>query len=227
MHDASIRPPIIALALWLNAQRTGHVSATDATNACEYITGTLEIHGSPTVSWSYVVDLATQQKHPCIAVLPTHGDPRGIPTKLLANLRLPAGALAIGNQHILYQDLASIWNLHEQQHAVIQPDHSYSRRMFLEGLERATSTLSSADLIGDRSKVDAALDALTHTHLPPHVDQKLLTYLDQATRVRVVTQSALVDSMAPASRSNDHVRIATLQEMDALARNLLTAIASH
>jgi len=228
MFDAPIRPPVIALTLWLNAQRSGHVTATDAANACEFITQTLEVRSTTeTTTWSSVVELARQQQHPCIAVLPTHGDPSGIPATLLASLQLNSGALVIGQTHILYQNQDLTWTLHEQPHSVVQPDHSFSRRMFLEGLERATKTLSSADLIGDRSKVEAALDALMHTHLPPHVDQRLLTSLDQATRVRVVTTTALTASSAPASRSTDNLRIATLQEIDVLARNLITAIASH
>jgi len=228
MLDAPVRPPVIALTLWLNAQRSGQVSATDAANACEFIAQTLELRSdNETTTWAAVVELAGQQQYPCIAVLPTNGDPRGLPATLLASIQLDSGALVIGQSHILYQDQNLIWTLHEQAHSVVQPDHSFSRRMFLEGLERATKTLTSADLIGDRSKVEAALDALMHTHLPPHVDQRLLISLDQATRVRVVTTTALNASLAPASRSTDNLRIATLQEIDVLARNLITAIASH
>jgi hypothetical protein len=228
MHDAPIRPPVIAMTMWLNALRSGRISATDAANACEFITQSLGIRHGPAVrNWSSVAELVSQQQFPCIAVLPTHGDPSGIPASLLSTLQLSSGAVAIGDELILYQDHELRWTLHEHPHSVVQPDHSFSRRMFLEGLERAAKTLSSADLIGDRSKVEAELDALLQSHLPPNVDQRLLTFLDQATRVRVVTRFALTESIAPASRSADNIRIATLQEIDGLARSLITAIASH
>lgn len=228
MHEVPVRPPVIAMTMWLNAQRVGHISATDAANACEFITQTLDIrHGSEVTNWSSLAELVSQQKFPCIAVLPTHGDPSGIPASLLSTLQLASGAVAIGGDLILYQDQDLLWTLHKYPHSVVQPDHSFSRRMFLEGLERATKTLSSADLIGDRSKVEAQLDSLLNTHLPPTVDQRMLNYLEQATRVRVVTRAALTESLAPASRSTDNLRIATLQEIDGLARNLISAIASH
>ena len=228
MHEVPVRPPVIALTMWLNAQRGGHISATDAANACEFITQTLEIrHGSAVRGWSSVADLVRKQRFPSIAVLPTHGDPSGIPASLMSTLQLASGAVAIGDDLILYQDQNSLWTLHEYPHSVVQPDHSFSRRMFLEGLERATKTLSSADLIGDRSKVEAQLDLLLHTLLPPTIDQRMLSYLDQATRVRVVTHEALTESQAPASRSTDNLRITTLQEIDGLARNLMSAIASR
>jgi hypothetical protein len=228
MHEAPIRPPVIAMTMWLNAQRIGHISATDAANACEFITQTLDVrHGTDIKTWAYLADLVRQQRFPCIALLPTHGDPSGIPVNLFPSLQLTAGAVAIGDDLILYQDQDLVWTLHQDSHAVVQPDHSFSRRMFLEGLERATKTLSSADLVGDRSKVEAQLEALDRTHLPPSVDPRMLSYLEQATRIRVVTQAALTESIAPASRSTDNLRIATLQEMDGLARNLISAIASH
>lgn len=228
MHEPTIRPPVIAMTMWVNALRSGRISSTDAANACEFISQSLDVRqDGQALHWADVVALAGHQSAPCIAVLPTHGDPSGLPTTLLNTIKLSSGAIAIGANLILFQDENAVWSLHEQEHAVVQPDHSFSRRMFLEGLERATKTLSSADLVGDRSKVEAQLDSLLLTHLPPHVDQRLLNYLEQATRVRVVTQAALTDSMAPASRSTDNVRIATLREIDTLARNLISAIASH
>ena len=228
MLSDPIRPPVIALTMWLNAHRMGSISATDAANACEFISQTLNVqHGSHSVTWVELVELSKNQKSPCIAVLPTHGNPGGIPAALLAMVQLAAGAMAIGDNLLLFQDQNLAWTLHEHPHAIIQPDHSFSRTMFLEGLERATKTLSSADLIGDRSKVEARLDALLQSNLPPNVDQRLLNFLEQATRVRVVTQVALNESAALASRSTDNLRIAMLQEIDGLARNLITAIASH
>ena len=228
MHDAPIRPPVIAMTMWLNALRSGRISATDAVNACEFITQNLDLqYGGKEAGWAKVVALVSQQRFPCIAVLPTHGDPGGIPTTLLSTPQLASGAMTIGEDLILLQNDNSTWTLHEQRHSVVQPDHAFSRRMFLDGLERATKTLSSADLVGDRSKVEAELDALLHNHFPPNVDPRLLTYLDQATRVRVVARFALTDSLAPASRSLDNIRISTLQEIDGLARSLITAIASH
>ena len=228
MQDAPIRPPVIALTMWLNAQRAGHISATDAANACEFITESLDVwHGDRGAKWTELITLVQQVDRPCVAVLPTMGDPSGLPIGILSSLRIQAGAVAIGQDLILYQNQNLVWSLHQHPHTVTQPDHSFSRQMFLEGLERATKTLTSADLIGDRSKVESLLDALPGSHFPPTADVRLMNFMEQATRVRVVARAALGESMAIASRSADSTRVDALQEIDALARQLITAIASH
>jgi hypothetical protein len=63
--------------------------------------------------------------------------------------------------------------------------------------------------------------------MPPGTSRRVLAQLDQATRVRIVAQVAMTESLAPASRSTDNLRLATLQEIDRLAMDLISALASQ
>ena len=228
MHHASIRPPVIPLTMWLNALRMGHISTTDAANACEAITECEHLqHAGNSVTWNVLIEIVTQQHQPCIAVLPLHGNPHGLPSAVLSEIDIARGAIAIGNDLIVYQDHTLTWNMVNHVHTVVQPDHSFSRQRFLEGIQRATHMLSSAELVGNRSTIDKQLDELAHTHLPPSSERRYIEFLNQAIRVRAVTQLALTSTTAVSSRSTDNQRVATLQEIDELARNLMAAIVSR
>jgi len=228
MHAALIQPPVIAMSLWLNAHRSGEISQTDAANACEVISQALNVQsGATSTTWNAVVSKAAASASPCVAVIPTFGNPAGVPAPLLPSIAATCGAIGIGPDYLLYQDTSSSWQLHEIPHAITPPDQPYLRRQFLEGLERAVKTLGAADFMGDRNTVDEILKDSSFATMPPGTSERILTQLDQATRVRIVAQVAMSGSLAPASRSTDNLRLATLQEIDRLAMDFISALASQ
>lgn len=228
MHTALIQPPVIAMSLWLNAHRAGEISQTDAANACEVISQALNLQsGSTSTSWAAVVSQAAASASPCVAVIPTFGDPAGVPAKIMPSIATTRGVIGIGPDFLLYQDNSSTWQLHEVPHTITPPDQPYLRRQFLEGLERAVRTLGAADFMGDRNTIDDMLKDSAFAVMPPGTSERVLTQLDQATRVRIVAQVAMTESLAPASRSTDNLRLATLQEIDRLAIDLISALASQ
>lgn len=228
MHSHVIQPPVLPMAIWLNAARNGQVSYTDAANACETITQSTSLNGCPSRNaWLGLTQIVQESSQSCIATLPSPGDPAGLPIELLVRMQTDFGAIATGNSWVVYHDVEHGWSMHHTQHRVRQPDHAHSRKEFLSTLEQATAHLASADLVGDRKEIDLLLEQLDTIALPPSINSRQLDFLHQAIRVRIVSQAALTQAHIPSSPSADRRRIAVLQQVENCARNLMSAIASQ
>ena len=228
MSAQDMRPSALALTLWLNALRTEVITPSDAFNACETITESEYLeYGQENMSWDVVIGLVSKLSTPCLAVLPVPGDFGGIPAQVTRDMDLAAGVVAIGEDHLLYRNLAKQWVLRKQVHAIVPIDTGHSRRTFLEILTKASEILSQSHFLGNRESIESELEKYSPIHLPPHVEKRQLDALEQATRVRVVAIGALTNSYSASSPSTDRRKVEILNEIDATARNLLSAIASE
>lgn len=223
-------PIAVLLALWLNAARSGSVSATDAANACETLIDQLgyELAIEPIAPATYpmidLVSLAVSSNVPVTVALPVFGDPAGVPAHVLYQVDMDCGLVAITNNTLLARSTSGSWRVFETPHSIAFQDLNHARTQFYETLSQATQFLAAADLVGDSAAIEEELRNFKLLHLPPSLLSRNAEALENAARIRIVANMAMQSTMAVASPSNDRKRIEILKTLDRQARELLQAI---
>lgn len=225
-------PTAVILALWLNAARSGLVSATDAANACETLADQLgyEMASEPIHPKMYpmldLVSRAMASFTPVSVALPVFGDPAGVPVHILSQVDSECGLVAIDRALLLARSPLGRWLVFENSHNVAFHDLNHARKQLSESIEIATEFLAGAALVGDSAEVEEELRNFRLLHLPPSLASRNHAALELAARIRIVVNSAMQSSMAIASPSNDRRRMEFLQTLDRQARELLQAVST-
>ena len=223
-------PIAVLLALWLNAARSGSVSATDAANACETLIDQLgyELAIEPIAPATYpmhdLVSLAMTSNVPVTVALPVFGDPAGVPAQVLSQVETDCGLVAITKNMLLARSTSGSWRVFETAHSIAFQDLNHARTQFYETLSQATQFLAAADLVGDSAAIEEELRNFKLLHLPPSLPSRNVEALENAARIRIVANMAMQSTMAVASPSNDRKRIEILKTLDREARELLQAV---
>ena len=223
-------PIAVLIALWLNAARTGSVSATDAANACETLIDQLgyELAIEPIAPATYpmhdLVSLAMTSNVPVTVALPVFGDPAGVPAHVLSQVETNYGLVAITKNILLARSTSGSWQVFETLHSIAFQDLNHARTQFYETLSQATQFLAAADLVGDSAAIEEELRNFKLLHLPPSLQSRNVEALETAARIRIVANMATQSTMAVASPSNDRKRIEILKTLDRQARELLQAV---
>ena len=230
MQDMPTTPIAVLLALWLNAARSGSVSATDAANACETLIDQLgyELAIEPIAPATYpmhdLVSLAMTSNVPVTVALPVFGDPAGVPAQVLSQVETDCGLVAITKNILLARSTSGSWRVFETAHSIAFQDLNHARTQFYETLSQATQFLAAADLVGDSAAIEEELRNFKLLHLPPSLPSRNVEALENAARIRIVANMAMQSTMAVASPSNDRKRIEILKTLDCQARELLQAV---
>ena len=223
-------PIAVLIALWLNAARSGSVSATDAANACETLIDQLgyELAIEPIAPATYpmhdLVSLAMTSNVPVTVALPVFGDPAGVPAQVLSQVETDCGLVAITKNMLLARSTSGSWRVFETAHSTAFQDLNHARTQFYETLSQATQLLAAADLVGDSAAIEEELRNFKLLHLPPSLPSRNVEALENAARIRIVANMAMQSTMAVASPSNDRKRIEILKTLDREARELLQAV---
>ena len=230
MQDMPTTPIAVLIALWLNAARSGSVSATDAANACETLIDQLgyELAIEPIAPATYpmhdLVSLAMTSNVPVTVALPVFGDPAGVPAQVLSQVETDCGLVAITKNILLARSTSGSWRVFETAHSIVFQDLNHARTQFYETLSHATQFLAAADLVGDSAAIEEELRNFKLLHLPPNLPSRNVEALENAARIRIVANMAMQSTMAVASPSNDRKRIEILKTLDRQARELLQAV---
>ena len=230
MQDMPTTPIAVLIALWLNAARSGSVSATDAANACETLIDQLgyELAIEPIAPATYpmhdLVSLAMTSNVPVTVALPVFGDPAGVPAQVLSQVETDCGLVAITKNILLARSTSGSWRVFETAHSIAFQDLNHARTQFYETLSQATQFLAAADLVGDSAAIEEELRNFKLLHLPPSLPSRNVEALENAARIRIVANMAMQSTMAVASPSNDRKRIEILKTLDREARELLQAV---
>ena len=230
MQDMPTTPIAVLLALWLNAARSGSVSATDAANACETLIDQLgyELAIEPIAPATYpmhdLVSLAMTSNVPVTVALPVFGDPAGVPAQVLSQVETDCGLVAITKNILLARSTSGSWRVFETAHSIAFQDLNHARTQFYETLSQATQFLAAADLVGDSAAIEEELRNFKLLHLPPSLPSRNVEALENAARIRIVANMAMQSTMAVASPSNDRKRIEILKTLNRQARELLQAV---
>jgi hypothetical protein len=230
MQDMPNTPIAVLVALWLNAARSGSVSATDAANACETLIDQLgyELAIEPIAPATYpmldLVSLAMTGNVPVTVALPVFGDPAGVPAQVLSQVETDCGLVAITKNMLLARSTSGSWQVFETAHSIAFQDLNHARTQFYETLSQATQLLAAADLVGDSAAIEEELRNFKLLHLPPSLPSRNVEALENAARIRIVANMAMQSTMAVASPSNDRKRIEILKTLDRQARELLQAV---
>ena len=223
-------PIAVLIALWLNAARSGSVSATDAANACETLIDQLgyELAIEPIAPATYpmhdLVSLAMTSNVPVTVALPVFGDPAGVPAQVLSQVETDCGLVAITKNILLARSTSGSWRVFETAHSIVFQDLNHARTQFYETLSHATQFLAAADLVGDSAAIEEELRNFKLLHLPPSLPSRNVEALENAARIRIVANMAMQSTMAVASPSNYRKRIEILKTLDREARELLQAV---
>ena len=223
-------PIAVLIALWLNAARSGSVSATDAANACETLIDQLgyELAIEPIAPATYpmhdLVSLAMTSNVSVTVALPVFGDPAGVPAQVLSQVETDCGLVAITKNMLLARSISGSWRVFETAHSIAFQDLNHARTQFYETLSQATQFLAAADLVGDSAAIEEELRNFKLLHLPPSLPSRNVEALENAARIRIVANMAMQSTMAVASPSNDRKRIEILKTLDRQARELLQAV---
>jgi len=230
MQDMPTTPIAVLIALWLNAARSGSVSATDAANACETLIDQLgyELAIEPIAPATYpmhdLVSLAMTSNVPVTVSLPVFGDPAGVPAHVLSQVETDYGLVAITKNILLARSTSGRWQVFETLHSIAFQDLNHARTQFYATLSQATQFLAAADLVGDSAAIEEELRNFKLLHLPPSLLSRNVEALENAARIRIVANMAMQSTMAVASPSNDRKRIEILKTLDRQARELLQAV---
>jgi len=214
-------PPAVVLGLWLNAARTGAVSATDATNALETISGQINLRDS---TWAQLINVVIQTSEPVAIALPVDGDPAGVPAGTLKRIVRASGVVAIDTDLLLCQSSESDWILISEPHNVMHYDLSQARRTLTDQIANAANQLLASELVGDETEVIDALNSFRALHLPPHLSKRSTDALELAARVIIIAHGALSSSSAFHSPSVDRLRVGILEELILRSRMVLQSV---
>ena len=214
-------PPAVVLGLWLNAARTGAVSATDTANALETISGQINLKDS---TWVELVDVVKQASEPVAVALPVEGDPAGVTVGVLKQIVRASGVVAIDTNLLLCQSPESGWTLISEANNVLHYDLSQTRRSLTDQIAIAANRLSASELVGDETEVINALDSFRALHLPPHLSKRSTDALELAARVIIISRGALAASSAVHSPSIDRLRVENLEQLILRSRMVLQSV---
>lgn len=202
----------VRLSAWLNAARRGEVTGHDAANACETISGQLEISGR---SWLDVVGRVGPG--PARPALPEPGDPWGVPI---------AGALeAVAASPSLLLVRRAEWQAVDAAHAVPVIDAGWARRNLLAEVSDAADLLERSATLGDRDAADEALQRIT-SQWPPTLAPRAVADLELATRLLVASELAADAVTVPSSPSQYSAVRTTLLAVSRASRLLMCAAVS-
>lgn len=196
------------LSAWLNAARRHEVSATDAANACESVTG--ELDG---IDWHAVALGGTWAR----AALPGPGDPWGVP--VIGALE----AVALGDGALLVR--TDRWHWVVGPHTVPVIGQGWARRNLMDTLAQATPVIEALATVGDRAQAESAM-AQYDGPWPPTLTAKARGDLELARRVLVTAAVARSGVSVPSSRSQGAELERALQDLTHAAQLLLCAAAS-
>jgi len=214
-------PPAVVLGLWLNAVRTGAVSATDTANALETISGQINLKDS---TWVELVDVVKQASEPVAVALPVEGDPAGVTVGVLKQIVRASGVVAIDTNLLLCQSPESGWTLISEANNVLHHDLSQTRRSLTDQIAIAANRLSASELVGDESEIIDALDSFRALHLPPHLSKRSTDALELAARVMIIARGAIENTNALHSPSIDRRRVEELQLLITHSRAVLQSV---
>ena len=220
--------PSIGITIWLNAARAGTVTATDAANACETLTNSIEIRTESTNSnWPNLVAQAKSRTNPLIVVLPIPGDPCGVSLATTRTLDVESGVVAIGDTFLLGEDNEGSIRLVAQMHAVAQPDLNMLRSHLQHCVQIASEKLHAEGLAGERDQIDVELAQFEIEHLPPTMPSRTLKELHSVAKLAVVASHAIENSNALHSPSIDTLRIKLLTDVRRAAQKTMCGLVSR
>jgi len=226
-----VDPPIlpsIGITIWLNAARAGTVTATDAANACETLTDSIEMRTESTDSnWPNLVAQAKSCTNPLTVVHPVPGDPCGVPVVTTRTLDVEFGVVAIGDNFLLGKDNEGFIKLISQAHAVGQPDLNMLRSHLQHCVQIASERLHAEGLAGDRDQIDMELAQFEIEHLPPTMPSRTLKELHSVAKLSVVASHAIENSNALHSPSIDTLRIQLLTDVRRAAQKTMCGLVSR
>ena len=218
---------ILRLTVWLNAWRSGHISAFDAANACESITTSLDVTiDNIRHPWIDLLALHGPSATPFRVALPVPGDPDGLPGDVLATFDTAKGIAVMDSRLVIGITSDETWHAMNTAVAPVHYDFQHARMALLQALGEAQESLSHLDLVGSRITADEVLKDLSFGHLPPTTPTRTTDALEQALRIATLARIARDDSAAVASRSQDHERARVLLDLERKAQQLLQAAAS-
>lgn len=227
MPISSALEPGVAISLWINAAKAGMVSTTDAANACEVITSTLSVSkGSENSNWQEFVSDVCQSPLPVVAVLPVHGNLRGVPPQIFTQIDFEFGVVAINDETLLISQDGSHVGLVKAHHKIVFPDAQSARRQMAEAVLEAEEILTGLDLVGSRVEIDDKISETLLNHIPPIGRHRDSQDLHSAFRMRLVIEYARHNSVAMASPSGDLNRLGVLNRLEKDVVELILAIAS-
>jgi hypothetical protein len=220
--------PSIGITIWLNAARAGTVTATDAANACETLTNSIEIRTESTNSnWPNLVAQAKSRTNPLIVVLPIPGDPCGVSLATTRTLDVESGVVAIGDTFLLGEDNEGSIRLVAQMHAVAQPDLNMLRSHLQHCVQIASEKLHGEGLAGERDQIDMELAQFEIEHLPPTMPSRTLKELHSVAKLADVASHAIENSNALHSPSIDTLRIKLLTDVRRAAQKTMCGLVSR
>ena len=218
---------VLQLTVWLNAWRSGHITAFDAANACESITTSLDVMlDGDRHPWIDLLAYCGPNAVPFRAVLPEPGNPDGVPVETLQHFNQAAGLIVMDNKIVIGPNAGLNWIAITRNLAPLTFDVQYARIALLKTIADAQESLKQLDLVGSRITADKALQEINFGHLPPSTPKRTSDSLDLALKILTLARIAQADSTAIASRSQDHERSRLLLNLEQQARHLLQAAAS-
>ena len=203
-------PTSALVSAWMNAALRGDVTATDAANACEHVSGQLEVSKR---RWRDLVAEATYAR----AALPVPGDPFGVP---IAGVEQ---AVALAQNLLLAKD--SEWVVITEPHHVAPIDATWARTHLLTVAAHAQSVLDGLATTGDRTGIDHAVWQSGATW-PPGMSPRARSDAELATRLLIVSTAAREHADVPSSRSQAALMARCLSDVAAASRLLLCAATS-
>lgn len=218
---------VLRLTVWLNAWQSGHITAFDAANACESITGALDVLiNEAKHPWIDLLATYGPSSTPFRVALPTPGNPDGIPRDVLTQFEIETGFVVMEDRLVLGALPNGSWQAVSAQVTTAHHDFQHARIALLQALGEAQQALAHLDLVGSRVTADNVLKDLTFGHVPPSTPSRTIEALEQALRIATLARIARDDSAALASRSQDHERSRVLLDLERQAQTLLQAAAS-
>ena len=137
---------------------------------------------------------------------------------------LDSGVVAINLTQVLCRDSNDVWKLVTETNNVLHYDLSQARRSLKEQISESANQLAASDLVGDETKILAALESFRTLHIPPHISKRSTEALELAARIIIIAQGAIANTSALHSPSTDRRRLQTLEQLITVARTVLQSV---
>jgi hypothetical protein len=207
-------PRSIVICAWLNAWRLGQVSDSDAANALETLTAQL-VAGQAT--WVTVLSQIPRSHEPFCPAVASPGDPNGLPDDSVDQ------AIALTRDLLLVH--GNEWALRSGEHGVIPEGAAHAGRHLAQMVTDSTQLLESLATVGSRETLESTLLQMGRDTFPPAMAPRNRDLLDRAARLWLIARAAQFST--PSSRSQEHVALSSLRDLERAARQALCAAVTY